>query len=118
VTFTNHLTLFTNKKPLKKLLEHLKKQIDIYTYSCRKLEYSPILDGIVPVRLLFLNTNILRDFMSLMNSREEFPLDISPSLSSVKEVKFENDAGIGPLKPVPRILKVVSLVQSPIKSGI
>jgi hypothetical protein len=56
--------------------------------------------------------------MSLMNSREEFPLDISPSLSSVKEVKFENDAGIGPLKPVPRILKVVSLVQSPIKSGI
>jgi hypothetical protein len=38
--------------------------------------------------------------------------------SSVKAIKLENDDGIGPLKPVPRILKVVSLVQNPIKSGI
>lgn len=74
--------------------------------------------------------------MSLKISREELPLDISPSLlrtfrigaiymwrrkgmnekkysyntngnntySSVKEVKLENDDGIGPLKPVPKIL--------------
>ena len=76
--------------------------------------------------------NILRDFMSLMKSREELPLDISPSLlhletdyvernkekdmnnndfwnlgntySSFKEVKLENEDGIGPLQPVPWIL--------------
>jgi hypothetical protein len=71
VTFTNHLTLFTNKKPLKKLLEHLKKQIDIYTYSCRKLEYSPILDGIVPVRLLFLNT--LPHILQMLNTGRREP---------------------------------------------
>ena len=74
--------------------------------------------------------------MSLMNSREELPLDISPRLlhlrydyvmqrwklkkilnkndcdtvtpmpntySSLKEVKLENDDGMGPVKPVPRI---------------
>ena len=68
--------------------------------------------------------------MFLIKSREELPLAISPSLlhlgykyvrnqkksnnkdydkqcntySSVKETKLENDDGIGPLKPVPRIL--------------
>jgi hypothetical protein len=57
--------------------------------------------GIEPEILLFLKSKVVKDFIFLIISNEELPLDRPLILNSVKEVKLENDEGIGPSKELP-----------------
>jgi hypothetical protein len=44
---------------------------------------------------------IIKDHKPEIKSKEELPLDKSLITNSVKEVKFENESGIGPWRAVP-----------------